>query len=586
MGSNQINELVRLYRNALVLLAVAFGISVLGVVANYLQYGDSISFLQLFLTMGVFSPAFSFAGELFALPGLIYLYRASLKMRDLDGVKQKTQYIRIWSMQQVLGTFATIGAVIMIPVSALALQGGVAGFSIVFPTFAGAFIHLKARAINRSINTVLPQAEPNQDYKPVGKAPKKQLSDTSDKSGGLVSLIIAAIILAINVVIEAIFFFDLRNNPSFNFQTGVLPYPTSMIVGFYQVFDLFVLSTIGIAFLVIAIIARARSTQKRLISIAVMSVISLAIFPGTVSLKLAQAMGPSAIAEQGIQNTKDSLATIKALKSSMMPAGFDMFSEFYQGEPDSSLRVGVYNLDVPNIETTCDEVLDFVISKGATEFRASDIGPLQSIDDPDSVLQSCISTVSTYPILKVQRLEVWSDPIYFYGPSNFEADGATGVPMSYKLTLIKYGSDWEKPNSWGYEFMISTTYAIDINPSYAVLDQPTVEINDLLLHVAQERLANPGQNPTDPKFMAQVISSFKHKIPIELFEPHPNVAEWLDVQTSDGHQLCISVRPWDATREGMEDPGFGYSLGFQEDFKALDEFGSYGVAVEGNCKLP
>jgi hypothetical protein len=584
MNSNHIEELIRLYRNALILLAVSFGISVLGVVTNYFQYGDTISFLQLFLTMGVFSPAVSFAGELMALPGMLFLYRAALKLRGLDANQQKTQYLKIWGFQQTVGTLVSVGAVIMIPGSGMALQGGVAGLSIVFPIFAGAFIHLKARAINRDINYVKPYAVGGLDYRPEKKQNDATTTTATDKSGGMASLIVAALVLALNVIFEAILFLELRNNPSFDFQTGVLPYPTSMTVGFNQVFDLFVLSTIGIAFLVLAIVARARTPKRRLRAIVIMTVLSLVIFPGTIAVKLAQALGPSSIALEGKQNTKDSLSTLQALNNSELPAGFEMINEFYQGEPDSSLRTGVYNLDEPEIASICQEVVTYVISKGATQYRASDSGTLQPIAGPDALVETCGTTLGTYPVLKVQRLEVFSEPIYFYGPSSFEANGAISVPMSYKLTLIKYGSEWEKPYSWGYEFMISTTYATDINPS--VLGKSTVEINDLLLHVAQERLANPDKNPTDPKFMSEILSTFKHKIEIKLFEPHPGVAEWLDVETSDGNQICLSVRPWDAIKEGLEDPGFGYSLGFQQDFKTLDEYGTYGVAVEGTCKSP
>lgn len=586
MSSMHIEELIRLYRNALILLAVAFGISVLGVVANYFQYGETFSFLQLFLSMGIFSPAFSFAGELIALPGTLFLYRAALRLRGLDDNQQKTQYLKIWGFQQTVGTLVSVGAVIMIPGSGMALQGGVAGLSIVFPIFAGAFIHLKARAIHRSVNYVKPYAVGELDYKPENKLAEDKTAAAADKSGGMASLIVAALILVLNVTFEAILFFELRNNPSFDFQTGVLPYPTSMTVGFYQVFDLFVLSTIGITFLVLAIVARSRAPKGRLRAIVIMTVLGLIIFPGTLGVKLAQTLGPTAIAQEGKQNTKDSLVTIQALNSSELPAGFEMFKEFYQGEPDSSLRTGVYNLDKPEIASTCQEVVNYVIANGATEYRASDYGYIQPIGNTDLVAQACISTISAYPNLKVQRLEVLSDPIYFYGPSSLEANGAIAVPMSYKLTLIKYGSEWEKPYSWGYEFMISTTFAQDIHAVPDGLDKPTVEINDLLLHVAQERLANPDKNPTDPKFMSEILSTFKHKIEIEIFEPHPNVAEWLDVKTSDGHQLCLSVRPWSATNEGMEDPGFGYSLGFQEDFKTLDEYGGYGIAVEGTCELP
>jgi hypothetical protein len=586
VSSAQVEALIRLYRNALILLAISFGISVLGVVANYFQYGDNISFLQLFLTMGVFSPAVSFAGELIALPGMLFLYRSALKLRGLDENQQKTQYLKIWGFQQTVGTLVSVGAVIMIPGSGMALQGGVAGLSIVFPIFAGAFIHLKARAINRDINYVKPYAVGELDYRPEKKQNDATPATAADKSGGMASLIVAALVLVLNVIFEAILFLELRDNPSFDFQTGVLPYPTSMTVGFNQVFDLFVLSTIGIAFLVLAIVARARTPKRRLRAIVIMTVLGLVIFPGTIAVKLAQALGPSSIALEGKENIKDSLSTLQVLNNSELPAGFEMINEFYQGEPDSSLRTGVYNLDEPEITSTCQEVVTYVIAKGATQYRASDSGSLQPIAGPDALVETCGTTLGTYPVLKVQRLEVFSEPIYFYGPSSFEANGAIGVPMSYKLTLIKYGSEWERPYSWGYEFMISTTFAQDINAVLDGLDKPTVEINDLLLHVAQERLANPDKNPTDPTFMAQILATFKHKISIELFEPHPGVAEWLDVKTSDGHQICLSVRPWNETNEGMEDPGFGYSLGFQEDFKSLDEYGGYGIAVEGTCQLP
>jgi hypothetical protein len=237
----QIEKQIKLYKLALILLASATGITIVGffqVLAMQSSNGD-LSFSNALAGNGLFSPLATLIADLIAAPGMIWLYRSSKKLAALSPEGARTKYRAIWAFQQIVGTIVTAGAVVMIPGSLMAIQMLLPGFAVVFPIFAGAYIHLRARALNREYRLAentppAVQAELEVENKP---------EITTDPKSGMVPLVITGLLLAINVVGEISFYNEFRSDPGFS-TLGSSMYPSSMMLGLAQFLDIF-LSRLG-----------------------------------------------------------------------------------------------------------------------------------------------------------------------------------------------------------------------------------------------------------------------------------------------------------------------------------------------------
>ena len=589
MDSKHIEALIKLYKRALLLLWIAFGLAAAGLAQTIIRNVTNPNFAgNIFEGAGLgwfASPFVAIIGDLIALPGMLQLYKSAKSLKELSPDAARERYEKMWGFQSFVGGIVTAGAIVMIPGSLFLLQMLMPGLAIVFPLYAGTWIHLRARKINREIVTGKTEPEndktKNVDNQPVEpeklESAYKPSKNAKQNSGsvGAVPLAISIILAALNVLIEFGTYTNLRNNPEFDPATGVIPYPDSMYLGLAQLVDIAVFGSIGVVMLVLAIKGIKQMPRKRFITIAVLTAVNLVIYPGTTSVWLVQATGSSDTALQGQQDGKDSIATVKYLQSQPLPQGFDMINEYYEGFPNTSWRTGVYNLPEANIEATCQQVIDYAITYGADMWKADPQTAPKAFDGSGDEVKACVATMENYPKLAVQVNEVWSQPFMVYGNANFGAHS----PVKFELSLLKYGPNWEVPNSWGYEFKIGTWYTEDLTQIAGGLSQGTIEFNQLLQDFGQARLSQPDRNPTDPAFVQEVLDNFQYKIKIQIVETSPGVANRLDVTNSEGTRLCLSIDKWDDP--GVPDPGTGYGLGFMENLKVLKGFGN---AVEGSCK--
>ncbi|MEY4061364.1 MAG: hypothetical protein RIQ31_1026 [Actinomycetota bacterium] len=577
----QIEKQIKLYKLALILLASAKGITIAGffqVLAMQSSNGD-LSFSNALAGNGFFSPLETLIADLIAAPGMIWLYRSSKKLATLSPEGARTKYRAIWAFQQIIGTIVTAGAVVMIPGSLMAIQMLLPGFAVVFPIFAGAYLHLKARALNREMKVGGPTPVPTES--PEEKSAQLPVA-VVETSAGLIPMIVAIALFAINLVAEIAFFIEFRNDPELS-TLGASMYPTSMYLGLVQVLDIFVISTISIVFFIVALRARRTYVKGRMRLISIFTVANLLIFPGAFAMPLATALGPSESAQALNVLRQESFETLTQIRSLELPAGFEMIDEFYSCveagcgyEVNSGWRTGVYNLDEPDMAGTCKAVIDYAINFGLDTYRAGDSGQPTPIGDGAEAASVCAELMAQYPVLEVQKVEVLSPTFTITGATNFGAES----PLKLELNLLKYGEDWEKPNAWGYQFMIATTYEQDRDQNSGGLSQGSIEINNLLESFGQARLAAPDRNPTDPAFVQEVLDTLEYPINISVVETSPGVANRLDVTNSDGAHICLSIDPWDEEIMGSPDPGTGYGLGFMENLEVLAGFGN---AVDGGC---
>ncbi len=581
MTNNQIEKQIKLYKLALILLASATGITIAGffqVLAMQSSNGD-LSFSNALAGNGLFSPLATLIADLIAAPGMIWLYRSSKKLATLSPEGARTKYRAIWAFQQIVGTIVTAGAVVMIPGSLMAIQMLLPGFAVVFPIFAGAYIHLRARALNREYR--LAQNTPPAVQAELEVENKPEI--TTDPKSGMVPLVITGLLLAINVVGEISFYNEFRSDPGFS-TLGSSMYPSSMMLGLAQFLDIFVIDLIALVFMIIAIKARARYPKGRMRLIAIFTIANLAIFPGAFATPLALSAGPNAAASQLVSQQKDSYETMNYLQNQPLPAGFGMIDEFSScldagcgKEVNSFWRTGVYKLEDPAMLETCEAVISYGLNLGLDNYSAGENGETLPLGDGVEAASVCAKTMDEYPRLKVQQYEAISPRFTISGTANFGARS----PLQLELMLMKAGKLSEVPNTWGYDFSIATTYnSSPADAGNGGLSQGTVEINALLEAFGQARLAEPDRNPTDPKFVKEILAGYEYPVDITVVESTPGVANRLDLTNSDGAHMCLSIDAWDEEYMGSPDPGTGYGLGYMNDLEVLKGFGN---AVEGGC---
>lgn len=442
--------------------------------------------------------------------------------------------------------------------------------------FGGAWLHMKARKINREI--VGEQSSESSDSNGESGEGPSNIQSQIERGAGLVPLIVASILLAINLIIEVSFTNDLRAIPTFYNPQSTTNAGLSMSMGLSTVLDILAFSTIGLAMLIYAIVIRKRMPKKRLWLIVGFTVAQLAIVQGTIAPVLARALGPSAAGANLRSQMDDSARTMDWIQTKSLPDSFSAGEENSVQEEVNARWLGQSKAyESENFDQICTHVIAYAAELGATQWLEKTGKTKGQVSDSSQTQAACNKALGGYPKLKVQRYTVVSPEFILAG----KALGGAKSPFAVQLTLLKQGTEGDFPNAWIYELAIHTAYNEDPLTLQGGLSEGTVEINDLLTHIAQERLAAPGRNPTDPVFVREILKTYSHDIDISVFETKPGVANRLELTNSDGANMCLAIDPWNEAEQGQPDPGYGYGLGFMQDLKVLKGFGN---AVEGGCK--
>lgn len=578
MNSTHIAQLVKLYRTALIWLIVATALSAVSVIADLVLrlFGVGLSYL---VGGGLFTGYVPLVADVIAWPGIVWLHRRAKSLENLDIEKAKDTYAKMWGLQSFTGTLVTIGAIIMIPGSFMAIQMGMPGFAIIVPVFAGAWIHSQARAINRSIKVTsdkpvaaLEVSEVIEDHKPV-------LEVAPDKNAGMLPLWVSASMLIINLITDYSLLHSYQDTPSF-IKNGTLDFGLSMTAGLAAFGDFAIFGSIGIVMLALLIKARERMPKKRFVIALALSIAQLVYVPNVLSPVLARALGPSAQAAVSQSNMDDSVATLNYLRNQAGPAGFYGNGEVAPLEEiNSSFGMSINTGTQTNTKAQCIAIIDYAKSYGASDWIRKDTNEIGKLTDYASAVEACTETLEGYPRLKVRRVAVYSADFIMAGTANFGVKSPLVFTSSLLFTDPMFGS---KPNTFVYNLTIGTAYQMNALRLDGGLSQGTVELDNLLNIIGQARLASPDRNPTDPAFMREIIATYKYKIPLKLVESKPGVANRIEVKNSDGTQLCLSVDPWNETQMGQADPGWYYGVsGSYDNLKELEGFGNY---VSGLCK--
>jgi hypothetical protein len=578
MRSEHIDQLVKLYRLAVKMAWITVGLSLLAILFQ------TCSFWLPDSTCSALGGGPSFVSYLTLPTALIAVWKlrwalktaTSLTELSADSEEQvRASYQRLWNFQTNAGALVTTGAVIMIPLAIPALMLGLAGGTAVFALFGGAWLHMRARKLNREI------ASPQPASRGTGEAP--DLEHTSNASqiepqAGLVPLVVGSSLLALNVIIEISFTNDLRGIPTFygtpsNTNAGI-----SMTMGLSTFLDILAFSTIGLAMLIYAIVIKKRISKRRLWVIVGITVVQLLFVQAQLAPVIARGLGPNAAGAKLVSQMGASARTMEWIQTQDLPKGFEGAEpNYYQEEVNARWSAQSMPLNEDSLERICESVISYAIDLGATDWADKHSKTTGAVTDPIGTKAGCLSALNGYPKLKVQRHAVASPEFILAGTSK---DG-DGSPFAVQLTLLKQGSLGDSPNAWIYELRIHTTYNEDPLTFSGGLAQGDIEINDLLTLIGQERLANPDRNPTDPVFVREILKSYSHPLDIQVVESTPGVANRLDLTNSEGLHICLAIDPWDEAEHGIEDPGYGYGFGFMEDLNVLK---GYGNAIEGGCK--
>lgn len=579
MTESQVVRLIALYRTALKLLAVSTVLAVVAILAE-LAVNRFNLFIPFLVGGGVFSPYVPLVADLIALPGVLWLYRSAQSLRSLDSDVSAAKYSQIWAFQKTVGSVVTLGAIIMIPGSLIAIQMGIPGLAILLPIFGGAWVFSQARKINRDISIGEKGEVDKTQHVETTVNPyltKTENVPPKDARAGMALLFGATLMLVINIFTEFSLVNDLRNTPEF-FGTESRLGSVSWTIGYSAVADVLIFGSLGIAVLVFAVIARKRIPQKRFIAIVSISALQLALVSGSAAPTIAHFLGPSQIANDLQAQADQALETYNYLRNIEPPAGF----EFGEGQPfseDENLEWGMFantGVDAPILEK-CTAVVDYAFGLGATEWMRKDTRETGKVSDRQSTINACVATLDGYPRLKEKRVSTFSESFLMGGVANFEPN----TPLTFDLTLMNTDPSSEKPNTFVFELYIMTANGMDPIQGDGYLSQGTVEINELLNIIGQARLANPNRNPTEPAFMREILSTYKYDIKLQLFESRPGVADRIELTSSDGTHICLSVEPWNEKQMAQADPGWGYGLGgMYENLSELKGFGGY---KDGGC---
>jgi hypothetical protein len=579
MTELQVERLVKLYRKALIILAISTGLALLSVIAEVIFLQTHI-FVPLLIGGGIFSPYIVLVGNAVALPGTLWLYNRANRLSRLQEDQTKLDYEKIWNIQQALGVLVSIGAVIMVPGAVIAAQMGLPGIAILLSIFGGSWVFSQARKLDREIKTeqMSSSSAPNAELETNVYAKSNTADPNKTKNAGIVLLFAAVIMLAINILIEFSLVRELRGTPEFYGADSRLG-NAIWNMGFAGAADFLVFGTLGIAVIVLALRSRKQMTRNRFIAILAISIVQLAFVNGSLTETIAKALGPSQAGISKQNQIDEAQATYEYLISTSAPEGFvsdggEPFAEDQNIQWGLSVNTGK---EAP-IREKCTAVVDYAFGLGASDWMRKDTRETGKVADRDSTIKACEQVLDGYPRLTVKRVSVYSDSFVMGGVANF----APNSPLTFDLSLMNTDPKSESPNTFSFELYISTAYGMDPVLRDGDLSKGAVEVNELLNIIGQARLANPDRNPTDPAFMREILATYKFEIKTNLFESKPGVADRIELTDSDGFHMCLSVEPWDEKKMAQPDPGWGYGLaGANQSLSELNGFGNY---IDGSCK--
>lgn len=585
MSDLQIERLIKLYRVALLILIISTGLTLVSLVGVIV--GDSLGvFIPLVMGGGLFGPIFILFADAAAFPIVLWLHMRAKRLKVLGAQQAHASYRSIWGVQRAVGVLVSIAAVIMIPGLVFALEMGLAGLAVLVPVFAGAWIFVQALSIHRQIQTPVENNArdsaqsfaSSSDLNPNRLGEQQVTTPNELNSLGLFLLFAAIFMLATNIFVELSLVNDLRNTPEF-FGPDALLGDVSWSIGYAGVADLLVFGTLGLAVLVVSAITRRKMARSRFIAVVVVSVLQLAIFSGSLAPSIATFMGPSLIANNLQLEIDDAYKTIEHLKNIDPPAGFEgSFGEPFLEESNLHWGLSANTGSEAPIREKCTSVVQYAAALGAREWMRKDTRETGKVSDQTSATEACQEVLSGIPSLKAKRNSVYSDSFVMGGIANF----APNSPLTFDLMLMLTDPNSSNPNTYSFELNISTAYRIDPVIRDGDLSPGTVEVNELLNIVGQARLAEPDRNPTEPKFMREILAGYKYDIKLELVESKPGVADRIDLINSDATHLCLSIEPWDEERMAQPDPGWGYGMGGL--YENLDELNGFGNYTDGGCK--
>jgi hypothetical protein len=571
MDSSLIELVVRHHKLSMKIALIALGLSALGLL---LQGCSRVGLSPLCVPLGGGADYISYltlSGEVLALIWLRWSLRSAEKLEELNDSSPKAAfnlYLKIWQPIQVFGILVTVGAVLMLSPALVLLMMGVPGVATNFAIYGGAWLYFRARKLHRNITW-----SRSPEVTDEGSISEPRIEPVA----GIIPLIVSAALLLLNIIVEISFVAQIRAMPSFFEKHSLLDSSLSLNMGFSGIADIAFGGSIGIAMLIYAIKIRRSLPKNRLLMIAVLTVLQLALVSGSLAPIVARWLGPS---EAGVHTKKQMVAAAKTLafiKSKPIPDGFLKDNSGYPSEEvNVSWMIFTDHLNAANHGVICSQVINYAQSLGATKWIDRSTMNIGSVADSPKTLNACSTAMQSYQHLKVPRTTVGSEAFILAGT----ARGGAKSPIKLSLTFHKNGTSSEHPNTVDYSVEIWTTYGEDPLTKTGGLSQGTVEINDLLTLIGQERLAAPNRNPTDPRFVREILKLYRHKIAIQVVETKPGLANRLELTNSDGSHMCLAIDPWDEKREGFEDPGTGYGLGFQENLEDLKGFGN---AVEGGC---
>lgn len=142
------SRLYRLYRLSAIFFVSAIVLGIIGWVLEYMQSGRVFPFEGY-----TFHPMNLLLGVLLGLPGLIYWLRGSKRLVT-EGDRfylDIEHYRKLFSLQMLLGSLCTVGAILMLLGGLILIQLGPAGAAILLVLFSGAIIHRKILKLNKLI---------------------------------------------------------------------------------------------------------------------------------------------------------------------------------------------------------------------------------------------------------------------------------------------------------------------------------------------------------------------------------------------------------------------------------------------------
>mgnify|MGYP000016338126 CR=1 FL=1 len=567
MDSNFIDRLIAHHKLALKVVYIAIGLSLLGLLV---QGCSNLRISEICVPLGggvEYISYLTLVGGVLSLFWLRRSLRAAERLPELNESSPdvaRTAYLKIWQWLEVFGILITIVAVLMMPLSIPTLMMGVPGLAAFFAIYSGSWLFFRARKLNREIQQGQP-AISDEVKKPVLK------------QAGIIPLTVAGLLLFTNVSTEFSFLNQIRALPSFYAPQSTLDASTSLGMGFSGLIDVAFGGTIGLAMLLYAMKIRRTLPKRRLLLITILTVLQLALVSGTAAPAMARWLGPSEAGIETLKKTNQAIQTVSHLKKNTLPEGFHLDSADGGLEaPNAGLILVTEQLTVARHEATCAKVIEYAAGLGASKWIERLNMNTGEVPATAAAVKACAIAMESYPRLKVPRMTVASAEFILAG----KAKGGAHSPIKFTLAFFKQGTESEHPHTVNYTLSIATTYGENPLSKDGGLSKGTIEINDLLVLIAQERLAASDRNPTDPAFIREILKGYQHKIPVKIFETQPGVANRLELTDSDGNHLCLAIDPWDEAKQGMPDPGYGYGLGFQENLKVLNGFGN---AVNGGC---